>query len=96
MSNHTANLLPCLSKLTRAMLFACVASASLPAHAADVSSDSVVTHVGRWIAIQGNLALREIADDARQELDRRLAPLVPERKPTPVAQAPENSESIGG
>lgn len=67
------------------------------AQAASDPTQRVSTGVGRWIAAQGNAALRDITEDMRRELERDLRPLVPAPEgfgpnpagnPSPVAGEP--------
>lgn len=63
------------------------------APAAAAEAGTLTTHVGRWIAAQGNAALREIAEEARRELDRHLQPMLPE---APAATAPKVAGPVTG
>lgn len=76
--------------MTRCLLIAASLGLSPLSQAGDTPLKS---QLGRWIAIQGELALRDIADDARRELDRQLQPLRPDapdsasNPPPPTAPA---------
>lgn len=78
------NILPRSS--TRLALAALLLVASLPGHAGETGTGAPADGVGRWIAAQGNTALRQLGDELERDLHRQLKPLLPEITPAPLAE----------